>query len=36
MIFIRPFVAKAAATYSSTRQGSTIGDSELNFSVRYG
>ena len=27
---------KAAATYSPTWWGSTIGASELNFSVRYG
>ena len=33
---IRPSKLKAAATYSPTWWGSTIGASELNFSVRYG
>ena len=33
---IRSFKLKAAATYSPTWWGSTIGASELNFSVRYG
>ena len=33
---IRPSILKAAATYSPTWWGSTIGASELNFSVRYG
>ena len=31
-----PLYARAAATYSPTWWGSTIGASELNFSVRYG
>ena len=33
---IRSSSLKAAATYSPTWWGSTIGASELNFSVRYG
>ena len=33
---IRSSILKAAATYSPTWWGSTIGASELNFSVRYG
>ena len=33
---IRSSKLKAAATYSPTWWGSTIGASELNFSVRYG
>ena len=31
-----PLYERAAATYSPTWWGSTIGASELNFSVRYG
>ena len=34
--FIVRAFRKAAATYSPTWWGSTIGASELNFSVRYG
>ena len=36
VISVRDAVLKAAATYSPTWWGSTIGASGLNFSVRYG
>ena len=34
--FRSPLILNAAAAYSPTWSGSTIGASELNFSVRYG
>ena len=36
LTFVSRAFRKAAATYSPTWWGSTIGASELNFSVRYG